>query len=284
MEREPVTVTCSAKGWIRAVKGHAEDDTVVRYKDGDRERFRFHAETTDKLLLFATNGRFYTLAADRLPGGRGFGEPVRLMVDLGNDHEPVALFVHRPGRLLLVAASDGRGFFVSEDDAVAQTRTGRQVLNVAQGAEAAVCVEAAGDTVAVVGSNRRLLLFPAAEVPTMTRGRGVILQRYPRCRALGRAGLRRRRRTALALRRRRSHRDRARPMARQARPGRACGAARIPGRQPLSLTVRKQAVVPTCQNAALAPTRKTSACALPMVRKSAAARPTHNATSKSPRP
>ena len=178
VEREPVTVTCSAKGWIRAVKGHVEDVTAVRYKDGDRERFRFHAETTDKLLLFATNGRFYTLAADRLPGGRGFGEPVRLMVDLGNDHEPVALFVHRPGRLLLVAASDGRGFFVSEDDAVAQTRTGRQVLNVAQGAEAAVCVEAAGDTVAVVGSNRRLLLFPAAEVPTMARGRGVIMQRY----------------------------------------------------------------------------------------------------------
>ena len=284
VEREPVTVTCSAKGWIRAVKGHAEDDTAVRYKDGDRERFRFHAETTDKLLLFATNGRFYTLAADRLPGGRGFGEPVRLMMDLGNDHEPVALFVHRPGRLLLVAASDGRGFFVSEDDAVAQTRTGRQVLNVAQGAEAAVCVEAAGDTVAVVGSNRRLLIFPAADVPTMTRGRGVILQRYPRCRALGRAGLRRRRRTALALRRRRSHRDRARPMARQARPGRARRATWVPRRQPLSLTVRKQAVVPTCQNAALAPTRKTSACALPMVRKSAAARPTHNATSKSPRP
>ena len=178
VEREPLTVICSAKGWIRAVKGHAEADATVRYKEGDRERFRFHAETTDKLLLFATNGRFYTLAADRIPGGRGFGEPVRLMVDLGNDHEPVALFVHRPGRLLLAAASDGRGFFVPEDEAVAQTRTGRQVLNVAQGAEAAVCVEAAGDTVAVVGTNRRLLVFPAAEVPTMTRGRGVILQRY----------------------------------------------------------------------------------------------------------
>ena len=178
VEREPITVICSAKGWIRAVKGHAEAETAVRYKEGDRERFRFHAETTDKLLLFATNGRFYTLPADRLPGGRGFGEPVRLMVDLGNDHEPVALFVHRPGRLLLVAASDGRGFFVSEDDAVAQTRSGRQVLNVAEGAEAAVCVEAAGDTVAIVGTNRRLLLFPAADVPTMARGRGVILQRY----------------------------------------------------------------------------------------------------------
>ncbi len=178
VEREPITVICSAKGWIRAIKGHAEAETAVRYKDGDRERFRFHAETTDKLLIFATNGRFYTLAADRLPGGRGFGEPVRLMVDLGNDHEAVALFAHRPGRRLLVAASDGRGFFVLEDEVVAQTRTGRQVLNPAQGAEAAVCVEAAGDTVAVVGTNRRLLVFPAGEVPTMTRGRGVILQRY----------------------------------------------------------------------------------------------------------
>ena len=178
VERESITVICSAKGWLRAVKGHSEADAAVRYKEGDRERFRFHAETTDKLLLFATNGRFYTLAADRLPGGRSFGEPVRLMVDLGNDHEPVALFVHRPGRRLLVAASDGRGFFVSEDDAIAQTRSGRQVLNPAEGAEAAVCVEAAGDTVAVVVTNRRLLVFSAADVPTMARGRGVILQRY----------------------------------------------------------------------------------------------------------
>ena len=178
VEREPVTVICSAKGWIRAVKGHGGAETAVRYKEGDRERFRFHAETTDRLLLFASNGRFYTLAAEKLPGGRGFGEPVRLMLELGNDHEPVALFPHRPGRRLLVAASDGRGFFVLEDEVVAQTRTGRQVLNPGQGAEAAVCVEGAGDTVAVVGDNRRLLLFPAAEVPTMARGRGVILQRY----------------------------------------------------------------------------------------------------------
>ena len=176
--REPITVICSAKGWIRAVKGHAEADAAVRYKEGDRARFRFHAETTDRLLLFASDGRFYTLAADRLPGGRGFGEPLRLVARLGNDREPVALFVHRPGRRLIVAASDGRGFFVPEDDVVAQTRGGRQVLNPAPGAEAAVCADGAGDTVAVVGSNRRLLLFPAAEMPTLARGRGVILQRY----------------------------------------------------------------------------------------------------------
>ena len=176
--REPVTVLCSAKGWIRTVKGHAGADAAVRYKEGDRARFRFHAETTDRLLLFASDGRFYTLAADRLPGGRGFGEPLRLVARLGNDQEPVALFVHRPGRRLLVAASDGRGFFVAENDVVAQTRGGRQVLNPAPGAEAAVCADGTGDTVAVVGSNRRLLLFPAAELPTMARGRGVILQRY----------------------------------------------------------------------------------------------------------
>ena len=178
IEKEPITVVCSAKGWIRAIKGHQEADAAVKYKDGDRERFRFHAQTTDKLVLFATNGRFYTLAGDRLPGGRGFGEPVRLMIDLGNDQDLVALFVHRPGRQLLVASDDGRGFFTAEDDAIGQTRSGKQVLNLAKGAEALVCVEAAGDSIAVIGSNRRLVIFPAAEVPSMARGRGVILQRY----------------------------------------------------------------------------------------------------------
>ncbi|MGE3894042.1 MAG: DNA topoisomerase IV subunit A, partial [Alphaproteobacteria bacterium] len=178
IEREPITVICSEKGWVRALKGHVGPEAEVKYKEGDRERFRLHAETTDKLVLFATNGRFYTLGADKLPGGRGFGEPVRLMVDLGNDQEIVALFVHRPGRKLLVAASDGRGFIVAEDDVLAQTRAGKQVLNLGGGAEAAACVEAAGDMVAVIGSNRKLVIFPAAEVPEMGRGRGVILQRY----------------------------------------------------------------------------------------------------------
>ena len=238
VEREPVTVICSAKGWIRVVKGHAGAETALRYKEGDRERFRFHAETTDRLLLFASNGRFYTLAADRLPGGRGFGEPVRLMVELGNDHEPVALFPHRPGRRLLVAASDGRGFFVPEDEAVAQTRTGRQVLNPAAGAEAAVCVEAAGDTVAVVGSNRRLLLFPRRRRTHHGAGPRRDPATLPRGRSQRRAGLRRRRGRALARGRRRAHRDRARPLARQARPGRPRGAARLPRRQPLSLRRR----------------------------------------------
>jgi len=178
VEREPITVLCSAKGWIRALKGHLEDISEVRHKEGDRERFTVRAATTDKLLLFATNGRFYTIGADRLPGGRGFGEPVRLMIDLPNDQDVVALFVHRPGGRLLVASAGGRGFLVGEDEAVAHTRNGRQVLNVAAGEEALVCTQAEGDSIAVVGENRKLLVFPLDEVPELARGRGVILQKY----------------------------------------------------------------------------------------------------------
>ena len=178
VEREPITVLCSAKGWIRATKGHLEEDAQVKYKDGDRERFRFHAETTDKLVLFATNGRFFTLSCDKLPGGRGLGEPVRLMFEMANDQDVVELFVHRPGRRLFVASSDGRGFVVEEDGVLAEKRTGKQVLNPGKEAEACICVAADGDSVAVVGQNRRLLLFPATELPVMARGRGVILQRY----------------------------------------------------------------------------------------------------------
>jgi len=178
VEREPITVFLSAKGWIRAVRGHQADTSDVKYKEGDRERFVVHAETTDKLLLFATNGRFYTLSADRLPRGRGFGEPVRLMVELGNDADVVALRRHDPPGKLLVAAADGRGFVVAEGEVAAQTRAGKQVLNVSGDVEAAACVPAAGDTVAVIGTNRKLLCFPLSEVPEMARGRGVILQKY----------------------------------------------------------------------------------------------------------
>ncbi|MGF1592885.1 MAG: DNA topoisomerase IV subunit A [Kiloniellaceae bacterium] len=178
VEREPVTVLCSAKGWVRALRGHQEDVSDAKYKEGDRERFVVHAETTDKLLVFATNGRFYTLGVDKLPGGRGFGEPLRLMMGLPNDQDIVAVFVHEPGRRLLVASSDGRGFLVPEDEVVAQTKNGKQVLNPGQGVEAAVCRPVEGDHVAVIGDNRKLLLFPLAEVPEMTRGRGVILQKY----------------------------------------------------------------------------------------------------------
>ncbi len=178
VEREPITVICSEKGWIRGVKGHVADISELKYKEGDRGKFAFHAETTDKVLVFATNGRFYTIGCDKLPGGRGFGEPLRLMIDLANDHDLVAMRVLRPEEKLLVAASDGRGFVVDAAEVEAQTRAGRQVLNVSGDVEAAACVLAAGDSVAVIGRNRKLLIFPLAELPEMVRGRGVILQKY----------------------------------------------------------------------------------------------------------
>ena len=178
IDREPVTVICSAKGWIRAAKGHLQDFEEVRYKDGDGKRFAFHAETTDKVLVFATNGRFYAMGADKLPGGRGFGEPLRLMFDMPSDHDIVSLFIFKPDRKLLLVSSDGRGFVVTEKDVFAQTRAGKQVLNVSGGNEAKICTLAEGDSVAVVGDNRKLLVFDATELPEMTRGRGVMLQRY----------------------------------------------------------------------------------------------------------
>src|SRR5438132_601894 len=179
VEREAVTVLCSAKGWIRAVKGHNGSSAEQKYKEGDAPRFAIAAETTDRLIIFGTNGRFYTLAIDRLPGGRGRGEPLRLMIDLPNEHDTVALFPHRPGMELLVAASDGRGFVVDGDEALAQTRAGKQVLTPAEGAIARICVQAeGGDAVALVGDNRKMLIVKLADIPLMTRGHGVILQRY----------------------------------------------------------------------------------------------------------
>ncbi|MCW5698250.1 MAG: DNA topoisomerase IV subunit A [Rhodospirillales bacterium] len=180
IEREPVTVLCSEKGWIRAMKGHVGDLSKVTYKEGDRGRFVVPAQTTDKLLCLATNGRFYTIGCDRLPGGRGQGEPLRLMIDLPDKHEPVALFVHQPGRRLLVASDRGRGFVVEENEVIAQTRNGKQVLNVSANEEAACCtfIGADDDAVAIIGANRKLLVFGLDEVPVMARGKGVILQRY----------------------------------------------------------------------------------------------------------
>jgi len=178
VEREPITVVCSEKGWIRAMKGHLGADAEIKYKEGDKARFEVMAETTDKLILFATDGRFYTLAADKLPSGRGHGQPVRLMIDLDESHDIVALFVHKPGRKLIVAATTGHGFIVPEDEVVAMRRAGKQVLNVNGDGEAIACAPAQGDHVAVIGENNKLLLFPIAELNEMTRGRGVRLQRY----------------------------------------------------------------------------------------------------------
>ncbi len=178
MEREPITVLCSQKGWIRAAKGHGLNLADIKYKEGDEARFVVQTFTTDKLLAFASNGRFYTLDIGKLPGGRGHGEPIRLMIDLDNDHDLVTLFPHLPGSKLLLASNDGRGFIVPTDEVLAQTRNGKQVLNLGDGGKAQVCAPAEGDTVAVVGDNHKLLLFPIAEMPEMTRGRGVIMQRY----------------------------------------------------------------------------------------------------------
>ncbi|MEO1454726.1 MAG: DNA topoisomerase IV subunit A [Pseudomonadota bacterium] len=178
IEKEPITVVCSAMGWIRAMKGHIALDQELKFKDGDSGRFLFHAETTDKVLIFGSNGRFYTLTGANLPGGRGMGEPLRLMVDLPNESEIVALLIHRPGGKLIVASSAGDGFVVPEDEIVAQTRSGKQALNVREGTVAKVCRAVAGDTVAVVSENRKLLAFPTEELPEMTRGKGVRLQKY----------------------------------------------------------------------------------------------------------
>ncbi|MGF6231686.1 topoisomerase-4 subunit A [Inquilinus ginsengisoli] len=178
IEREPITVFLSEKGWIRALRGHGLEPAEIKYKDGDAAGFVLQAETTDKILLFGSDGRFYTLGADKLPRGRGFGEPVRMMVDLANDADIVALLAHVPGRKLVLASTDGRGFVVPESDVIAQTRAGKQVLNLNDGAKAAVCRPITGDTVAVVGTNRRLLCFPLSELPEMSRGKGVTLQKY----------------------------------------------------------------------------------------------------------
>jgi topoisomerase-4 subunit A len=178
VEREPLTVICSEKGWIRTVRGHLADRSEVKYKEGDAERFVLHAETTDKLILAADNGRFYTISADKLPRGRGFGEPLRLMVDLPNEVELADLFKHQPGRRRLVASTDGRGFVIAEDEVVAQTRAGKQVMTPNDGAKLKVCAPVEGDHVAVIGNNRKLLAFPLEQVPTMARGRGVTLQKY----------------------------------------------------------------------------------------------------------
>ena len=173
--REPVTVVLSKMGWIRALKGHQDDLSGLKHKDGDETLFAVKAETTDKILLFTTDGRFFTLDASKLPGGRGFGEPVRLMVDLDESAEPVALFRYEPERKLLIAQSSGHGFIVAEKDLPAQKRAGRQVLNVQAGEKAVTAIPVAGDRVAVLGENKKLLIFAANEIPEMSRGKGVRL-------------------------------------------------------------------------------------------------------------
>ena len=182
IEREPITVIMSRRGWIRAMKGHVElsNPDALKFKEGDGPAFFFHAHTTDKLLLASANGRFYTLAADRLPGGRGFGEPVKLRVDVEGEGNVVALLRAAAGEKLLLASSDGRGFVTSAAGAVAETRKGKQIVNLRPGATLKVVrpLKAGDDYVAVIGDNRKMVVFPIAELPEMGRGQGVQLQRY----------------------------------------------------------------------------------------------------------
>ncbi len=179
-EKEPVTIVCSEKGWIRSMKGHLEDASGLVYKDGDRAKFVVTAMTTDKIMLFSSSGKFFTLEASKLPGGRGHGEPVRLMADVDAADSIVALFVHQPGVRRLLASSEGDGFFVLEDECVANTRKGKQVLNVKAPVEAQVCVIVpdGADHIATIGENRKLLIFKLSEVPEMARGKGVRLQKF----------------------------------------------------------------------------------------------------------
>jgi topoisomerase-4 subunit A len=178
VEKEPITVVCSEKGWLRAFKGHQEPSDAVKYREGDRERFWIHAETTDRLMMFSTDGRFFTLDCAKLPGGRGNGEAIRTFIDLPSDADLVAMFAHVPGRKLLVASTSGHGFITSEDDALAMTKNGKRVMNVKTGSEAAVCRFVDGDSIAVVGENRKMLIFDLADLPEMARGQGNYLQRY----------------------------------------------------------------------------------------------------------
>jgi topoisomerase-4 subunit A len=180
IEREPITVILSDKGWIRAVKGQGADPAELKFKEGDRLRLLVACETTDRLCLFATNGRAHTLKAGDLPRGRGDGQPVRLLVEMTNEDDVAAIFLPREGTRYLVASSAGRGFLVKAEEFSAEKRTGRQILNLRPGEEAQVCVPAEGDHVAAIGTSHKLLVFPLEQVPEMARGAGVILQKYSR--------------------------------------------------------------------------------------------------------
>ncbi|ANK85170.1 MULTISPECIES: DNA topoisomerase IV subunit A [unclassified Rhizobium] len=178
IEKEPITVVISEKGWIRALKGHIADTATLTFKEGDGLKVAFPAQTTDKILIVTTGGKAFTLGGDKLPGGRGHGEPLRIMVDMDNDQAVLTAFVHDPTRKQLIVSTAGNGFVVPEAELVANTRKGKQIMNVALPEETQLLVPVSGDHVAVVGENRKLLVFPLAQVPEMSRGKGVRLQRY----------------------------------------------------------------------------------------------------------
>ena len=178
IEREPVTVVVSEKGWLRAMKGHMADYATLTFKEGDKLKLAFPAYTTDKIMIFTTGGKFFMIGADKLPGGRGHGEPIRIIVDLENDQDIVTAFIHDPTRKLMVVSHEGNGFVVPEAETAANTRKGKQVMNIKAPDEAKYCFPVAGDHVAIVGENRKLLVFALSEVPEMGRGKGVRFQKY----------------------------------------------------------------------------------------------------------
>ncbi len=180
IEKEPVTVVCSSQGWVKALKGHGQKPADIKYKEGDRGQFVIEAQTTDKLIIFASNGRFYTIGCDKLPSGRGFGEPLRIMVDIPNDAQIVMMRLYKPDTKMLLASSDGRGFVVASNDVIAQTKTGKRVLNVSGKVSAVICryMGDSDDHVAVIGKNRKMLVFPLSDLPEMGKGKGVILQKF----------------------------------------------------------------------------------------------------------
>lgn len=178
IEKEPVTVVISEKGWIRALKGHIADTSGLQFKEGDALNVAFPAQTTDKILVLTTGGKVYTLGADKLPGGRGHGEPLRIMVDMENDQDVLTAFVHDPARKVILASQAGNGFVIAETEMIANTRKGKQIMNVGMPDETKLVVPVRGDHVAVVGENRKMLIFPLAQLPEMSRGKGVRLQRY----------------------------------------------------------------------------------------------------------
>lgn len=178
IEKEPVTIVISEKGWLRALKGHLNDYSAFTFKEGDRLKIAFPAVTTDKIVVMSTGGKFFTIGANTLPGGRGHGEPIRILVDMENDQDILTAFVHNPQQKLLLASHQGNGFIIPETDIVATTRKGKQIMNVKLPDEAKLCVPVSGDHVAVVGENRKLLVFPLEQIPEMNRGKGVRLQRY----------------------------------------------------------------------------------------------------------
>lgn len=178
IEKEPITIILSQKGWIRSLKGYSDLNEEFKFKDDDALLFAIHAQTTDKIILFDTSGKFFTIPANDIPSGRGFGQPLRLMVDLGMNDNICDLFVFENKSQYLIASNSGRGFLVDENHIMAQTRNGRKIMNVENGEIATFCKKITGDMIATIGDNRKLLVFKVEEIPSMARGRGVTLQKY----------------------------------------------------------------------------------------------------------